>query len=149
MARERRHFLLARAQYVLRTIIDGGAFDTMDAVQQEFNHRLRSCRLFARLLCLTADAWGCAAECSANTGKRVCGHNGRQQEDEVSWEEDSVIVWRRVRRRAERVASSCGDDCVAVCLRVYTSSAVIDVSGGMCVCVRARVSRCVCVCVRI
>jgi len=33
--------LLARAQYVLRTIIDGGAFDTMDAVQQEFNHRLR------------------------------------------------------------------------------------------------------------
>ena len=101
MGRERRRFLLARAQYVLRTIIDGGAFGTLDAVQQEFNLRLRmwsdsdACRLFARLLCLTADAWGCAAECSANTGKRVCGHNGSQQEDDVSREEDSVVVWRR------------------------------------------------------
>ena len=95
MGRERRRFLLARAQYVLRTIIDGGAFGTLDAVQQEFNDRLRSCRLFARMLCLTADAWRCAAECSANTGKRVCGHNGSQQEDDVSREEDSVVVWRR------------------------------------------------------
>ena len=110
MGRERRRFLLARAQYVLRTIIDGGACDTLDAVQQEFNDRLWSwshrdaCRFFARLLCLTADAWRCAAEYSANTGKRVCGHNGSQQEDEVSREEDSVLVRRRYHRRAETVA---------------------------------------------
>ena len=101
MARERRRFLLARAQYVLRTIIDGGACGTLDGVQQEFNLRLRmwsdsdACRLFARMLCLTADAWRCAAECSANTGKRVCGHNGSQQEDDVSREEDSVVVRRQ------------------------------------------------------
>ena len=31
MGRERRLFLLARARYVLRTIIDGGAFGTLDA----------------------------------------------------------------------------------------------------------------------
>ena len=41
MGRERRRFLLARAQYVLRTIIDGGAFGTLHSVQQEFNLRLR------------------------------------------------------------------------------------------------------------
>ena len=92
MGRERRLFLLARARYVLRTIIDGEAFDTLHAVQQEFNLRLRMCRLFARMLCLTADACRCAAECSANTGKRVCGHNGIEQEDDVSREEDSVVV---------------------------------------------------------